>query len=72
MGDFRWGNTRLVTGEGGGKKVIMNDEEKWDESMVPLEKFSGMLAHASAVNRSNSVLLRVRGGDTGHGFPNVG
>ena len=41
MDDFSWGNTRLVIGEGNNKKVIMNDDEKFDDSMVPLKKFSG-------------------------------
>ena len=41
MDDFGWGNTRLVIGEGNNKKVIMNDDEKYDESMIPLKKFSG-------------------------------
>lgn len=42
MDDFGWGNTRLVIGEGNSKKVIMNEDEKFDESMIPLKKFSGM------------------------------
>lgn len=42
MDDFSWGNTRLVIGEGSNKKVIMNDDEKYDDSMIPLKKFSGM------------------------------
>ena len=42
MDDFSWGNTRLVIGEGNNKKVIMNDDEKYDDSMIPLKKFSGM------------------------------
>ena len=41
MDDFSWGNTRLVIGEGNNKKVIMNDDEKFDDSMIPLKKFSG-------------------------------
>ena len=41
MDDSSWGNTRLVIGQGSNKKVIMNDDEKWDESMIPLKKFSG-------------------------------
>lgn len=41
MDDFSWGNTRLVIGEGNSKKVIMNDDEKFDDSMVPMKKFSG-------------------------------
>lgn len=42
MDEFSWGNTRLVVGEGKEKKVIMNEDEKFDESMIPLKKFSGM------------------------------
>lgn len=42
MDDFSWGNTRLVVGEGNNKKVIMAEDEKFDESMIPLKKFSGM------------------------------
>ena len=41
MDDFSWGNTRLVVGEGSNKKVIMNDDEKFDDSMIPMKKFSG-------------------------------
>lgn len=41
MDDFSWGNTRLVVGEGNNKKVIMAEDEKFDESMIPLKKFSG-------------------------------
>jgi len=42
MDDFGWGNTRLVIGEGSSKKVMINEDEKFDESMIPLKKFSGM------------------------------
>lgn len=41
MDEFGWGNTRLVIGEGKDKKVIINDDEKFDDSMIPLKKFSG-------------------------------
>lgn len=44
MDDFSWGNTRVVIGDGGSKKVIMNDDERFDESMIPLKKFSGKFA----------------------------
>ncbi|KIO21052.1 hypothetical protein M407DRAFT_29316 [Tulasnella calospora MUT 4182] len=46
MDDFSWGNTRLVVGEGANKKVIMDDDEKFDESMIPLKKFSEYEAEA--------------------------
>jgi hypothetical protein len=41
MDEFSWGNTRVVIGEGKDKKVITNEEEKFDDSMIPLKKFSG-------------------------------
>ena len=41
MDEFGWGNTRLIIGEGKDKKVIVNDDEKFDDSMIPLKKFSG-------------------------------
>lgn len=41
MDEFGWGNTRLVIGEGKEKKVVMNEDEKFDDSMIPLKKFSG-------------------------------
>ncbi|EJD36764.1 hypothetical protein AURDEDRAFT_117013 [Auricularia subglabra TFB-10046 SS5] len=40
MDDFSWGNTRVVVGEGNNKKVVVADDEKFDESMIPLKKFS--------------------------------
>ncbi|KIY44928.1 hypothetical protein FISHEDRAFT_77147 [Fistulina hepatica ATCC 64428] len=40
MDEFGWGNTRLVIGEGKDKKVIINEDEKFDDSMIPLKKFS--------------------------------
>jgi chitin synthase len=42
MDDFSWGNTRIVIGDGGNKKVVMNEDERFDESMILL-KFSGKL-----------------------------
>ncbi|KAK7015494.1 hypothetical protein VNI00_019124 [Paramarasmius palmivorus] len=46
MDEFGWGNTRLVIGEGKDKKVIMNEDEKFDESMIPMKKFSEYEAEA--------------------------
>ena len=45
MDEFGWGNTRLVIGEGSNKKIMMNDDEKFDDSMIPLKKFSGEQLH---------------------------
>ena len=32
MDDFSWGNTRQVIGEGSNKKVLINEDEKFDDS----------------------------------------
>jgi chitin synthase len=40
MDEFSWGTTRLVIGEGN-KKILVNEDEKYDDSMIPLKKFSG-------------------------------
>ncbi|KAI8976912.1 chitin synthase [Pilobolus umbonatus] len=37
--DFSWGNTRVVVG-GEKKQIIVTDEEKFDEKMIPLKKWS--------------------------------
>lgn len=39
--DFGWGNTRIVVGEGKLKKTLIPTEEAFDDSMIPLKKFSG-------------------------------
>jgi chitin synthase len=41
MDKLDWGNPCLIIGEGKNKKVIVNDDEKFDDSMIPLKKFSG-------------------------------
>jgi len=41
MDDFSWGNTRVVVGEGKDKTVITSEGEYFDDSMIPLKKFSG-------------------------------
>ncbi|TFK63456.1 glycosyltransferase family 2 protein [Pluteus cervinus] len=46
MDEFGWGNTRVVIGEGKDKKIVMNEDEKFDESMIPLKKFSEYEAEA--------------------------
>lgn len=65
MDDFGWGNTRLVIGEGSSKKVIMNEDEKFDESMIPLKKFSGMASMLEELSRL-TLRCRVRSGSLGN------
>ncbi|SCV67156.1 BQ2448_5802 [Microbotryum intermedium] len=38
--DFTWGNTRVVVGEGKSKKVLQAEEEAFDESSIPMARFS--------------------------------
>ncbi|KAG0168377.1 hypothetical protein DFQ28_004896 [Apophysomyces sp. BC1034] len=38
--DFSWGNTRVVVGDNNQKKIIVADDEKFDEKMIPLKKWS--------------------------------
>lgn len=56
MDEFGWGNTRLVIGEGTSKKVMINDDEKFDESMIPLKKFSGMAFYLWKIQLSHGAL----------------
>jgi len=44
MDDFSWGDTPVVVGEG--KKVIIPEEEKFVESMIPIKKLSNDEAEA--------------------------
>ena len=37
---LQWGNTRIVVGEGKNKKVLAGDDDHFDDSMIPLRKFS--------------------------------
>lgn len=60
MDEFGWGNTRLVIGEGKDKKVIVNDDDKFDESMIPVKKFSGtLLCLASPIVRVTFCMYRI-------------
>uniref|UniRef100_D8PMU6 chitin synthase n=3 Tax=Schizophyllum commune (strain H4-8 / FGSC 9210) TaxID=578458 RepID=D8PMU6_SCHCM len=65
MDEFGWGNTRLVIGEGKDKKVIMNEDEKFDDSMIPLKKFSEYEAEAWETGSRHS-------GETGYGSKSRG
>jgi chitin synthase len=62
MDDFSWGNTRLVIGEGNSKKVVIPDDEKFDDSMIPMKKFSEYEAEAWETGS-------VRSGHTGFSQP---
>ena len=41
MDDFSWGNTRVVVGEKGDKKVVAGtDDEPYHDSMIPLKRYT--------------------------------
>ncbi|WOO78655.1 Chitin synthase 6 [Vanrija pseudolonga] len=46
MDDFSWGNTRKVVGEGSNKTVVYDDDERFDDSMIPLRTFKEYEANA--------------------------
>src|SRR5271169_5579197 len=42
MDDFAWGNTRIVVGEKGGKKIVATTEdEKFDDKIIPMKRWEG-------------------------------
>lgn len=61
MDDANWGNTRVVVGEGKEKKIIADAEDHYDDSMIPLKRFSGESGpHAHALPVLISRLSAVR------------
>lgn len=49
MDDANWGNTRVVVGEGKEKKVIADAEDHYDDSMIPLKRFSGTYCNSADI-----------------------
>jgi chitin synthase len=41
MDDFSWGNTRKVVSEGNNKLVVVEDDEPFDDNMIPYMSFEG-------------------------------
>lgn len=71
MDDFSWGNTRLVIGEGNNKKILMNEDEKFDDSMIPLKKFSGK-SYCGLVKTVDWEYHRIWSRSLGNGIPSFG
>ncbi|KAG1429238.1 hypothetical protein G6F58_000136 [Rhizopus delemar] len=38
--DFSWGNTRVVVGDNKKKQIIVTDDEKFEEKMIPMKKWA--------------------------------
>src|SRR6185312_13586431 len=56
--DFSWGNTRMVVGERGKKKLVA-DEGKFDPKSIPKKKWSDYEQELWEVNSEESVQTRV-------------
>ena len=41
MDDFSWGNTRKVVGEGDKKTVVYENDEPFNDNMIPYKSFKG-------------------------------
>ncbi|KAG1871344.1 glycosyltransferase family 2 protein [Suillus subalutaceus] len=52
MDEFGWGNTRVVLDDGGSKKIVANNDMKFNESMIPYKKFSDYEAETLGDNHS--------------------
>lgn len=44
MDDFSWGNTRIVIGEKGDKKIVATDDEGFDPRSIPLQRWDDYAA----------------------------
>lgn len=58
MDDHSWGTTRIIAGEGSEKKIIADADDYFDDSMIPLKRFSGELGCVRAL--SSQVFLTAR------------
>ncbi|CAO3644565.1 unnamed protein product [Cunninghamella echinulata] len=54
--DFSWGNTRVVVGEGGQKKMLPMDEGKFDPKSIPLKKWKD---HENELWETNSFETKI-------------
>ncbi|PWN94368.1 chitin synthase 6 [Acaromyces ingoldii] len=67
MDDFSWGNTRIVVGEKGNKKIVAGtDDEPYDDSMIPLKKFSEYQRDVWMQPDGNSMRSGLSGGAHSH------
>ncbi|EST05335.1 DEK, C-terminal [Kalmanozyma brasiliensis GHG001] len=67
MDDFSWGNTRIVVGEKGNKKIIAGtDDEPYDDTMIPVKRFS---EYQREVWEEGAAAPSIRSGMTGASGP---
>ncbi len=57
--NFTWGNTRIVIGEKGSKKVMAVDDEGYDPRSVPLERWDDYAARTGLPGRRGTGLEKV-------------
>lgn len=53
--DFSWGNTRIVVGEKGGKKIIATTEEEFDPRSIPLQTWDDYATQNNLPGRRGGV-----------------
>ncbi|PWZ03764.1 chitin synthase 6 [Testicularia cyperi] len=67
MDDFSWGNTRIVVGEKGNKKIVAGtDDEPYDDTMIPVKRFS---EYQREVWQEEAAAPSIRSGMTGASGP---
>jgi hypothetical protein len=44
MDSYSWGQTRTIEGDGKDKKMLVEADDYFEDSMIPLERFQGELA----------------------------
>ncbi|KAL0253811.1 hypothetical protein I308_101188 [Cryptococcus tetragattii IND107] len=78
MDDFSWGNTRKVVGEGNQKTVVIEDDEPFNEGMIPYRTFKeyewnaweAASLHSESPAPSEKSLRTTRTGQTCRPHPN--
>lgn len=62
--DFSWGNTRIVVGESGNKKVVATTDEGFDPKSIPLQKWDDYATKMKLPGRRGGAPEKF--GDTGY------
>jgi len=60
--DFSWGNTRIVIGESGDKKIVATEDEGYDPRSIPLQTWDDYAAQNSLPGRRGGAPEKFSGG----------
>lgn len=50
MDSYSWGQTRTIEGDGKDKKMLVEADDYFEDSMIPLERFQGKWAFETPVH----------------------